>query len=1036
MKTKLTLFVITLLCSVSLMGQEFDLCSHYASPNYDSNHVEYDGLTYNLYTDLNIVDAAEENGMKGSFEDGNCVIPATITYNGTAYPVVALESNCFSSVILTTITLGENITTIGQDAFYGCRSSLSQMIVKAITPPKICWYGLIKDNFQANAVIYVPDESVAAYKAAEGWSDLSTMIQPLSSLVQVGDKFQYLGVWYRITDVENKIAVVDGTDNKTYSGDANLVIPSEAINPNTNISYKVTQIENNAFKENTNITSLTIGENVTSIGDYAFYKCNKLTGTLTLPYGLQTIGKYAFCMCSGLTGELKIPNSVTSIGSTAFSSCSGFTGELIIPNKITSIQHQTFNACTKLTSVVIPESVTSIGSQAFAPNTMGVTGLTNITLLSSNPCEIGSHSSSNSRSFPSLSQLKAKNCVITVPCEAENTYETATNWSAYTDIIEGDFEYTFNVTSADAAQGTADITQKPTCSNNGEAKITATPAPNSNYEFDKWSDGNTEAERTIIVNTDMTLTAYFKELEGRDIKVTESTTLTELNSNYLCNIIVTEGATLTCDATETVANLTVENGAKLHVTNGATLTITNNLTAQSEGDVQPQILTESGSSISYGNFQFIKQIPATRYYFFSLPFTAENITIDGATAVYNQDWNFRYYDGAGFAQNPSNTSFWKVQNDGNMTTTQGYAVGVASSKTKYNRDLMFTTQQDIDFSLSEPRTIPVAENPIKESNTHPDKETFKGWNFIMNPYTSNFSTEVGTLIIENNVKVGYVTIPDEGTNKTYTQRLFSDIVLPPFFGFYVQVEKAGNVTFSPAGATSFNAPAASRTAQTAPRYVGVTLSNGEKYDETSLVIGKQFTSAYEIGSDLKKMLGYADKPQLYTYNGTTQYAFQSLNETAAAQVQPLGVYLPATGTYTFSLKESYDHSQVSAVYLYDYEANTVTNLKESDYTISSAQLNTEKRFAISVALAPSTTTALPSADSETAFSVWQDGTNRIVLDGVSAGDQVRVMDIQGKVVAQSITIGTTAAINLPSSGIYVVERTTAASVQVEKVVVR
>ena len=50
-----------------------------------------------------------------------------------------------------------------------------------------------------------------------------------------------------------------------------------------------------------NIKTLVINEDVTTIGDYAFYNCNGFTGVLTIPNSVTIIGDYAFIGCSGLT---------------------------------------------------------------------------------------------------------------------------------------------------------------------------------------------------------------------------------------------------------------------------------------------------------------------------------------------------------------------------------------------------------------------------------------------------------------------------------------------------------------------------------------------------------------------------------------------------------------------------------------------------------------------------------------------------------------------------------------------------------------
>ena len=90
------------------------------------------------------------------------------------------------------------------------------------------------------------------------------------------------------------------------------------------------------------IQTLTIGNGVTSIGNYAFYECSGFTGSLTIPNSVTSIGNFAFYGCLGFTGSLTISNSVTSIGNFAFYLCSEFTGALTIPNSVTSIGYSAF----------------------------------------------------------------------------------------------------------------------------------------------------------------------------------------------------------------------------------------------------------------------------------------------------------------------------------------------------------------------------------------------------------------------------------------------------------------------------------------------------------------------------------------------------------------------------------------------------------------------------------------------------------------------------------------------------------------------
>ena len=96
------------------------------------------------------------------------------------------------------------------------------------------------------------------------------------------------------------------------------------------------------------VTELSIPEGVTSIGNYAFYNCNRLTN-IVLPDSVTSIGDSAFCGCTGLT-SVTIPASMTSIGSNAFSHCSGLTS-VTIPDSVTSIGPSAFYDCSALTDV-------------------------------------------------------------------------------------------------------------------------------------------------------------------------------------------------------------------------------------------------------------------------------------------------------------------------------------------------------------------------------------------------------------------------------------------------------------------------------------------------------------------------------------------------------------------------------------------------------------------------------------------------------------------------------------------------------------
>ena len=140
---------------------------------------------------------------------------------------------------------------------------------------------------------------------------------------------------------------------------------------------------------------MTIGNGVTSIGDYAFYECDSLT-SITIPDSVTAIGAGVFRNCESLvtitvdvnnsvyhsagnciietesktliagckSSIIPTDGSVTSIGDGAFSSCTSLTS-ITIPDGVTSIGDRAFYYCDSLTSITIPDSVTSIGDGAF-----------------------------------------------------------------------------------------------------------------------------------------------------------------------------------------------------------------------------------------------------------------------------------------------------------------------------------------------------------------------------------------------------------------------------------------------------------------------------------------------------------------------------------------------------------------------------------------------------------------------------------------------------------------------------------------------
>ena len=157
-------------------------------------------------------------------------------------------------------------------------------------------------------------------------------------------------------DTEDKTAIVIGYQD--YPVD--VIIPEYVEYKNE--KYKVTKIRYYALSCCNSLTSITIPNSVTSIGNNAFYYCISLE-TITIPDSVTYIGYEAFYNCKNLK-SVTIGNSVTHIIKCTFQFCSSLTS-ITIGNSVTKIGDTAFYGCKNLTSITIPDSVTKIGDSAF-----------------------------------------------------------------------------------------------------------------------------------------------------------------------------------------------------------------------------------------------------------------------------------------------------------------------------------------------------------------------------------------------------------------------------------------------------------------------------------------------------------------------------------------------------------------------------------------------------------------------------------------------------------------------------------------------
>ncbi len=260
------------------------------------------------------------------------------------------------SYSFTTVVIKPGVTSIGEEAFRGCKQLTSVAIPDSVTSIEyMAFYGC-----KGLTSVTIPDSVTSIGYGA--FSNTTWYNNQPDGLIYAGK------VAYEMKGTcPSEVVIKDGTASITASafrgctGLKNVTIPDS-----------VTSIGNYAFDGCTGLTSVTIPDSVTSIGRYAF---DNTAWYSNQPDGLVYAGKFAYKMKGTCPSEVVIKDGTLGIADSAFSECAELTS-VTIPDSVTSIGNWAFEDCTGLMSVTIGSSVTSIVGEAFE----GCTGLTNITI--------------------------------------------------------------------------------------------------------------------------------------------------------------------------------------------------------------------------------------------------------------------------------------------------------------------------------------------------------------------------------------------------------------------------------------------------------------------------------------------------------------------------------------------------------------------------------------------------------------------------------------------------------------------------------
>ena len=323
-----------------------------------------------------------QNVFNGCTSLSSCTLGNNITSIGNS-----AFQNCYA---LTSIDIPSGVTSIDSYAFRNC-SGLTSITVRAETPPTLNLDALANTN---NCPIYVPCDSVDAYKAAHNWSTHSSRIRPIEGSCTGNTKFYATfndGVSDDYIDCDSS-SLLTWQEVFTFlnnSGRKYHLLTAHIGNCVTETEYNLLAWATST--EEDSLTSVTVSNNVTTIG-HSFCKGRKKLTNVKFPNGVTVIPSFCFEGCKALP-SFNIPSGVTSIDTQAFNNCSGLTS-IDIPPSITNIGDYAFHECRSLTSVIVRASTPpTLGSEVFSFST-------------------------GTAAYP-----------IYVPSTSVNTYKTASGWS-------------------------------------------------------------------------------------------------------------------------------------------------------------------------------------------------------------------------------------------------------------------------------------------------------------------------------------------------------------------------------------------------------------------------------------------------------------------------------------------------------------------------------------------------------------------------------------------------------------------------------
>ena len=825
-----------------------------------------------------------------------------------------------------------------------------------------------------NVLIIVPEESLAAYQAADVWNTMSERIFPMGTQFDynveataqastsglqkaIGEKNLRSVVTlkvkgsinsYDIMVMRNKmdnlhhldLADADVKSNTYhyytgYSTQDDILGPHSFADLDKLITVKLPKSVKSidqAFNNCSQLRSVEMPENLICIGNSyddewsmsggAFYDCSNLEEIIF--HNCERIGGCAFYQCNSLQ-EITLPKNLIHVGSFAFYNCNQLKN-IILPSEVETISYHAFDGCGNLASIQFPPSLKRIESYAFS----GCYSLSSINLP-------GLTSISNN-TFYGCSDLTEVKLPSTLERIGDNAFSYCFNLNKV---------YTYTVLPINIDQNTFT-----------NFKATTLYVPTQSYDNYYWS----------------TQWGQFKEIKEFDEPYTYI---------YLDNEFTLE------KRFEGTPDIDIKNNGALTV-NGKDNQNAGEVTVKGDGNSSAGTLITDGN-LNAKKLRFDITVNANQWYFFSFPFD-----INLADIKTPGKYVFRKYNGSLRAD--QGTGGWVDLASDETTLKQGvgYIFQTAQSG---NLTLRVTKEK---FGKLD------ANNIVKDLSSYPSAdEQNASWNFIGNPQISYMDA----------ASLGYDAPITYWNGNSYEAVRPGDdeFALQPFQAFFVQKPvDVSNIEFKAEDRITKSESINKQNNARARRIgrginperllINLTLSDGNHTDKTRVVFNDKKSQAYELDCDAAKFAAINDAPQFYTIEAKAGNL--AINERPMGSVK-LGFAAKKAGNFTISAKR-----MDQPMLLQDNQTGATFDLTEGDYQFASNAGTFENRFV----LVPSRgTTGIADIVKKTGINIMPTDAG-INLNGVN-GKKVTIYAADGTMLASRTFDG---MLNL-MKGVYIVK---------------